>query len=107
MPTFDDREEAFERRFAQDGEMRFKAGARANRALAAWASGLLGHDATAAAAYADSLGALALAADREGATRAKLETDLASLGDAASSHRIGRRMDEAFARALADLKAGR
>lgn len=40
--TFDDRERAFEAKFAHDSEMRWRAEARANRLLGAWAAGLMG-----------------------------------------------------------------
>ena len=42
MTTFDDRENAFENKFAHDQEMQFKAESRTNKLLAIWASGLLG-----------------------------------------------------------------
>ncbi len=52
MSTFDDRENAFEAKFAHDAEMQFKAQARANKLLGLWAAGLLGKSADDAAAYA-------------------------------------------------------
>ena len=52
MSTFDDRENAFENKFAHDAEMQFKAEARANRLLGLWAAGLLGKSGDEAAAYA-------------------------------------------------------
>lgn len=42
MTTFDDRESAFEGKFAHDAEMQFKAEARRNKLLGLWAAGLLG-----------------------------------------------------------------
>lgn len=42
MTTFDDREQAFERKFANDQELEFKATARRNRMLGEWAAGLMG-----------------------------------------------------------------
>jgi hypothetical protein len=41
MSTFDDRESAFENKFAHDEEMKFKAEARANKLLGLWAASLL------------------------------------------------------------------
>lgn len=52
MTTFDDRETAFEAKFAHDEEMRFRAVARRNRLLGLWAAGLLGKAGDAAADYA-------------------------------------------------------
>ena len=42
MTTFDDRENAFEAKYAHDSEMQFKAEARRNMLLGLWAAGLLG-----------------------------------------------------------------
>ncbi len=41
MTTFDDREHAYEAKFAHDEEMNFKAQARCNKMLALWAAGLM------------------------------------------------------------------
>ncbi len=52
MTTFDDREHAFEAKYAHDEEMKFKAQARANKLLGLWAAEKLGKTGDAAAAYA-------------------------------------------------------
>jgi hypothetical protein len=52
MSTFDDRENAFENKFAHDAEMLFKAEARRNKLLGLWAADLLGKSADEAAEYA-------------------------------------------------------
>lgn len=52
MTTFDDRENAFEAKFAHDAEMQFKAQARANKLLGLWAAEKLGKSGDDAAAYA-------------------------------------------------------
>ena len=52
MSTFEDRENAFENKFAHDAEMQFKADARRNKLLGLWAAELLGKDGDAAKAYA-------------------------------------------------------
>ena len=52
MTTFDDRENAFESKFAHDSEMQFKAEARRNKLLGLWAAGLMGKTGEAADAYA-------------------------------------------------------
>ncbi|WP_282024916.1 DUF1476 domain-containing protein [Limimaricola cinnabarinus] len=51
MTTFDERERAFEAKFAHDAEMKFRAEARRNRMLGFWAAGLLGKEGDEAAAY--------------------------------------------------------
>lgn len=52
MSTFDDRENAFENKYAHDAEMQFKAEARRNKLLGLWAAGLMGKSGDAAAEYA-------------------------------------------------------
>lgn len=52
MTTFNDRENAFENKFAHDAETQFKIDARRNKLLGLWAADLLGKVGEAAAAYA-------------------------------------------------------
>ncbi|MES2550801.1 MAG: DUF1476 domain-containing protein [Pseudomonadota bacterium] len=52
MTSFDDRENAFESKFAHDSEMQFRAEARRNKLVGLWAAGLMGKTDDAAAAYA-------------------------------------------------------
>lgn len=52
MSTFDERENAFENKYAHDAEMQFKAEARRNKLLGLWAAELMGKSGDEAAAYA-------------------------------------------------------
>jgi hypothetical protein len=52
MTTFDDRERAFETKFAHDEELRFRVIARRNRLLGQWAARLMGLSDAEADAYA-------------------------------------------------------
>ena len=52
MTTFDDRERAFETKFAHDEELRFRVIARRNRLLGGWAARLMGLSDAEADAYA-------------------------------------------------------
>ncbi|HZG07833.1 MAG TPA: DUF1476 domain-containing protein [Allosphingosinicella sp.] len=52
MTTFDERERAFETRYARDQEMQFKITARRNRLLGQWAAGLMGLTEAESDAYA-------------------------------------------------------
>ena len=52
MTTFNDRENAFENKYAHDEETKFKIAARANKLLGLWAAELLGKSGDDAAAYA-------------------------------------------------------
>ncbi|UWQ94213.1 DUF1476 domain-containing protein [Rhodobacteraceae bacterium M385] len=52
MSTFDDRENAFENKFAHDAEMQFKAEARRNKLMGLWVAEALGKTGDDANAYA-------------------------------------------------------
>lgn len=52
MTSFDNREQAFENKFAHDQELRFKVTARRNKLLGLWAAGVLGLSGPDAEAYA-------------------------------------------------------
>jgi hypothetical protein len=52
MTTFDKREEGFEKKFAHDEELQFKANARRNKLLGLWAAGKLGLSGADADAFA-------------------------------------------------------
>ncbi|MEM7075746.1 MAG: DUF1476 domain-containing protein [Pseudomonadota bacterium] len=82
MNTFDDRENAFENKYAHDEDMKFKATARRNKLLGLWAAGLLGKSGEAAEAYAKEV----VIADFEEAGHEdvvrKVAGDLGELSDA-------------------------
>jgi hypothetical protein len=84
MTTFDDRENAYEAKFAHDEAMLFKAHARRNKLLGLWAAGLLGKTGDDADAYAKSV----IIADFEEAgdddVLRKVAADLGPKSDAAT-----------------------
>ncbi len=55
MTTFEDRENAFESKFAHDADMQFRAEARRNKLLGLWAAELMGKSGDEAAEYAMSV----------------------------------------------------
>ena len=55
MTTFNDRETAFENKYAHDADMQFKANARCNKLLGYWAAEKLGKTGDDAEAYAKSV----------------------------------------------------
>ena len=55
MTTFQDREQAFEAKFAHDEEMQFRASARRNKMLGLWAAELMGLTDKEAKAYAKTV----------------------------------------------------
>ena len=55
MSTFDDRERAFETKYARDQDMQFRIVARRNKLLGKWAAGLMGLSEAEADAYASDV----------------------------------------------------
>lgn len=55
MTNFDDRERAFETKFARDEDMAFRVTARRNKLLGQWAAGLMGLTPEETTAYATSV----------------------------------------------------
>ena len=104
MTTFDKREEGFEKKFAHDEELRFKAMARRNKLLGMWAADKLGLAGDEAAAYAKEV----VLADFEeaGDVFRKIRNDFDAKGVAQSDHQIRRTMDELLDQAIAQVKAG-
>src|ERR1700760_214223 len=102
MTTFDKREEAFEKKYAHDEELRFKAQARRNRMLGLWAAEKLGKGGADADAYAKEV----IAAEFEGSGQAigKVSRDLAAKGLPIGEPEIRARMDEFTAQAVAQVK---
>ena len=85
MSTFDDRESAFENKFAHDEEMKFKAEARCNKLLGLWAADLLGKSGDDAQAYAKEV----VRADFEEAGHEDVVRKVAAdLGDKATADEI-------------------
>jgi hypothetical protein len=107
MTTFDKREEAYERMFAKDEELKFKAMARRNRMLGLWAAQQLGKTGPDADAYAKSV----VMADFEEAgdddVFRKVKGDLDAGGLSVSETQIRTTMGELLARAVEDVRAGR
>jgi hypothetical protein len=104
MPTFDDRERAFETKFAHDQEMQFRAVARRNKMVGLWAAGLLGKSGEEADAYAMEV----IRADFEEAGHDDVVRKLvADLGDRATEATIRAKLDEMLAAAKSQLVSER
>ncbi|MCO6390518.1 DUF1476 family protein [Aliihoeflea aestuarii] len=105
MMSFKDREEGFERKFAHDEELRFRAMARRNKLLGLWAAEKLGKNGDDADAYAREV----VASDFEEAgdhdVFRKIRKDFDAGGVAQSDHQIRRTMEELLATAVAQIEA--
>lgn len=106
MTTFDRREDSFEKKFAHDEELRFRATAKRNRKLAAWAVEKLGRPAAEADAYFKVIMSADLEEPGDDDVVRKLVADFTAAGVQQSEHQIRRTMDELMAAAIADVKAG-
>jgi hypothetical protein len=104
MTTFDKREEAFEKKFALDEELKFKAESRRNRLLGLWVAEKLGITGDAALAYARETVASAFAEGGDSAVVARITGDLSAKG--VTEEEIRARMTELMAQAIAQVKAG-
>ena len=107
MTTFDKREEGFEKKFAHDEELRFKANARRNKLLGLWAAEKMGLSGPAADAYAKEV----VVADFEEAgdddVLRKVRKDFDAKGIAQSDQDIRKTMDALMARAIEQIKTGK
>ncbi|UWQ52322.1 DUF1476 domain-containing protein [Leisingera caerulea] len=100
MTTFDEREQAFEAKFAHDEEMQFKARARRNKLVGLWAAELLGKTGSSANDYAQSI----VAADLEEASHEDVVRKLTSdLGSRASEEQIRLKLQELLVQAQAEM----
>ena len=105
MTTFDKREEGFEKKFAVDEELKFKAEARRNKLLGLWVAEKLGLPGEAASAYAKDVVAADFEVGGNGVVR-KVSGDLGAKGVAIPERELRLKMDELMAQAIAQVKAG-
>ncbi|MEP2717527.1 DUF1476 domain-containing protein [Pseudophaeobacter sp.] len=82
MTTFDDREQAFEAKFAHDEELRFKARARCNNLLGLWAAQLQGLKGSDAVGYAATVVSADLQGPGHEEVLRKIAADLSSAANA-------------------------
>jgi len=100
VTTFDKREEGFEKKFAHDEELKFKAFARRNKMLGLWAAGLLGKSGPDAETYAKEIVIADLAEHGDDDVIARLKTDLAGK---ATEQQIRAQMSDLLAQAVAQI----
>lgn len=106
MTTFDKREEGFEKKFALDEELKFKATARRNKLLGQWAAEKLGLTGAAADAYAKEVVASDFEEAGDDDVFRKVRKDFDAKSVDQSDHQIRRTMQELMEKAVAQIKAG-
>jgi hypothetical protein len=105
MTTFDKREEGFEKKFAHDEELRFKANARRNRMFGLWAAEKLGISGDAANAYAKEVVMSDFEEGGEHDVFKKVRKDLDAKGVTVSDQDLRRAMNDLMEKAIAEIKA--
>ncbi|MBK1865219.1 DUF1476 domain-containing protein [Aestuariivirga sp. YIM B02566] len=105
MTTFDKREEGFERKFALDEEMKFRATARRNKLLGQWAAEKLGISGAEADAYVKAVVASDFEEAGDDDVFRKIRKDFDAKKVEQSDHQIRRTMDELFGKALQQLQS--
>lgn len=103
MSTFDEREATFEKKFAHDAEMQFKAEARRNKLLGLWAAGLMGKQGDEAAAYALTVVSADLAEPGDEDVFRKVLADLEAAGAGVDAPALRARMAALTAEAKAQI----
>ncbi len=105
MTTFDKREEGFEKKFALDEELQFKAAARRNKLLGLWAAEKLGLSGAEADAYAKSVVMADFQEAGDDDVFRKLRADFDAKSVDQPDQQIRRTMDELMIEAVAQIKA--
>lgn len=104
MPSFDERERAYENKFAHDAELRFKAQARRNKLLGLWAAGMMGKTGPDAEAYAQEVVKADLEEAGEEDVFRKIRADFDAASIDQSDHQIRRQMAELLVEAAEQIE---
>jgi len=105
MGTFEDREKAYESKFAHDEELRFKATARRNKLLGLWAAEQLGLSGSDAEDYARDVVKADFEEPGDEDVFRKIRADFDAKNLDISDHQIRRQMDELMAKAVEQIQA--
>jgi hypothetical protein len=104
MTTFDKRQEGFEKKFAMDEELQFKAAARRNKLLGLWAAEKLGLSGAEADAYAKSVVMADFQEAGDDDVFRKIRADFDAKSVDQSDHQLRRTMDELMSQAVEQIK---
>ncbi len=105
MTTFDDREKAYEKKFALDQDLKFRAESRRNKMLAEWAGAKLGITGAALEDYIKAVRKADLAEKGDDDVFRKIKQDFADKGIAVDDAEIRKTMGEFIAKAVAEIEA--
>ena len=105
MTNFEEREKGFERKFAHDEELKFRATARRNKLLGLWAAEKLGLSGDEAQAYAKEVVKADLQEPGEEDVFRKIRADFDAKGIKLPDEEIRRQMHDLLAQAVTEIKA--
>ena len=104
MTSFEDREKGFERKFAHDEELKFRANARRNKLLGLWAAEKLGLAGDAAQAYARAVIKTDMEEPGEEDVFRMLRRDFDAKNVEQSDHQIRRMMADLMSEAVLQIE---
>ena len=107
MTTFDEREKAYEKKFAHDQDLRFKAESRRNKLLAEWAAAKLGITGPALEDYVKAVRKADLAQKGDDDVVAKLRQDFDAKGVAVTDAEVRKALGDFLAQAVAQIEGER
>lgn len=105
MTTFDERERSFEKKFAMDEELRFKAEARRNKLVGQWAAEKLGLAGTAVDDYVKSVRKADLAEKGDEDVFRKIRKDFDDKSVKISDADLHKKLADSMAEAMAQIAA--
>jgi hypothetical protein len=106
MTTFDDREQAYEKKFALDQDLKFRAEAKRNKLLAEWAAAKLGITGAELPAYVKTVLRADLEEKGDDDVFRKIRKDFDESGVNVPDAEIRAMMGEFLAKAVAEIEAG-
>jgi hypothetical protein len=107
MTSFDDREKAYEKKFAHDAELKFKASARRNKLLGLWAAEKMGMTGDDVEHYAKGVVLADLEEPGDEDVLRKVRSDFDDADIDQSDHQIRRTMEELMDKAVAQIEGER
>jgi hypothetical protein len=105
MTTFDEREKSFEKRFALDEELKFRAEARRNRLIAQWAAGKMGLTGAEVDEYVKAVRKADLAEKGDEDVFRKLKKDLSDKGVSVADGELRKALADFLHTAVQQLEA--
>jgi len=105
MTTFEDREKGYERKFAHDQELKFRATARRNKMLGLWAAEQLGLSGEEAQAYAKEVIKADLEIPGDDDVFRKIKRDFDAKGVQKSDHQIRSKIVDLMGVAISQIQA--